>query len=107
MPLGQIADIVIEFEDPVLKRYNRQLSIAVNSEIRNAQPKDVTDAIWQDLQAMRESMPYAYDIQISGAEGQSAKAQGSIQALMPLMLALMLIFVMPANELQWYFHGRC
>ena len=94
VPLGQIADIVIEFEDPVLKRYNRQLSIAVNSEIRNAQPKDVTDAIWQDLQAMRESMPYAYDIQISGTEEQSAKAQGSIRALMPLMLALMLIFVM-------------
>ena len=94
VPLQQVADIKVEFEDPVLKRYNRQLSIAVNSEIQGAQPKDITEALWADLQQVRADMPYQYDVQISGTEEQSAKAQGSIRALMPLMVALMLIFVM-------------
>ncbi|MGM0526754.1 MAG: efflux RND transporter permease subunit [Pseudomonadota bacterium] len=94
IPLKQIADIKVEFEDPVLKRYNRQLSISVNSEIQGAQPKDVTTAVWSELQQLREQMPYGYDIEIGGTEEQSSKAQDSIRALMPLMLALMLIFVM-------------
>ncbi|WP_404399343.1 efflux RND transporter permease subunit [Idiomarina seosinensis] len=94
VPLTQLADITVGFEDPVLKRYNREFSIAVNSEIAGAQPKDVTDAIWQQLQPIKEQLPFTYDIQIAGTEEQSAKAQASIQALQPLMLALMLIFVM-------------
>lgn len=94
VPLTQLADITVAFEDPVLKRYNREFSMAVNSEIQGAQPKDVTDAIWQQLQPIKDDLPFAYDIQIAGSEEQSAKAQDSIRALQPLMLALMLIFVM-------------
>lgn len=95
VPLGQLANIRVTFEDPVLQRHNRQLSITVNTELRQgAQPKAVHDAIWPELQKLNEDLPSGYDIQIGGSEEQSSKAQGSIRALLPVMVALMLIFVM-------------
>ena len=92
--IGQLADISVMYEDPVIKRYNRALSIPVNTDIIGAQAKDVTADLWQDMADLRASLPLDYEIQISGAEEQSAKAEASIQALQPLMLAFMLIFVM-------------
>jgi len=95
VPLGQLADIQVAFEDPVLKRHNRQLSISVNTDLApGAQPKAVHDAIWPQLQKLKEELPAGYNIQVSGSEEQSAKAQGSIRALLPVTVALMLIFVM-------------
>ena len=52
VPLAQLADIRVAFEDPVLKRHNRELSISVNTDLApGAQPKAVHAAIWPQLQS--------------------------------------------------------
>ncbi|MEE4329713.1 MAG: efflux RND transporter permease subunit, partial [Wenzhouxiangella sp.] len=92
--LAQLGRLRIDFEAPVIKRYNRQLSIAVQSDVLGAQPNDVTNAIWAELAELRGRLPPNYRIDIGGSMEQSGKADASIQALMPLMVALMLIFIM-------------
>ena len=92
--LAQLGRLRIDFELPVIKRYNRQPSIAVQSDIAGAQPNDVTNAIWAELTDLRQRLPPGYRIDIGGSMEQSGKANASIQKLMPLMVALMLIFIM-------------
>ncbi|MDT8409912.1 MAG: efflux RND transporter permease subunit [Wenzhouxiangellaceae bacterium] len=92
--LAQLGELEMRFEEPVIWRYNRQPFIAVQADIRGAQPNDVTDALWARSQALREQLPDGYHIDIGGSMEQSGKANASIQKLMPLMVALMLVFIM-------------
>lgn len=94
IPLEQAGELRVGFEEPVLKRYNREPFIAVQSEVRGAQPPNVTQAIWGELQGLIAQLPPDYRIDIGGAVEQSAKADASIQRVQPIMLALMLIVIM-------------
>ncbi|MFB1488568.1 MULTISPECIES: efflux RND transporter permease subunit [unclassified Thiocapsa] len=94
IPLEQAGELLIAFEDPVLKRYNREPFIAVQSEVRGAQPPSVTQAIWVELQGLISELPPEYRIDIGGAVEQSGKADASIQRVQPIMLVLMLIVIM-------------
>jgi multidrug efflux pump subunit AcrB len=92
--LSQVGPIEVRYEDPVIKRYNRERFLAINADVAGAQPPDVTNQIWADMAELRASLPEGYRIDIGGSVEQSGKADGSIQKLQPIMLALMLIFVM-------------
>ena len=94
IPLAQAGLLAIDFEDPVLKRYNREPFIAVQSEVVGAQPPDVTQAIWADLQGLIATLPPGYRIDIGGSVEQSGKADASIKRVQPIMLVLMLIVIM-------------
>ena len=94
LSLAQVGQIEVRYEDPVLKRYNRERFLAVHADVAGAQPPDVTHALWGQMAELRERLPAGYRIDIGGSVEQSGKADGSIQKLQPLMLALMLIFVM-------------
>jgi len=94
VPLAQLGRLEIRFEQPVIKRYNRQPFVAVQAEVRGAQPNDVTREIWAELDDLRSSLPPGMHIDIGGSTEQSGKANASLQKLMPLMVGLMLIFTM-------------
>jgi len=94
VPLTQVGDVVVDFEDPVIKRFNREPFLFVHADVVDAQPPDVTAAIWDSLKPVRDALAPGYRISIAGSVEQSGKADASIQKLQPLMVALMLIFVM-------------
>lgn len=94
VPLQQLADLNVVFNDPVLKRRNRTPYININAEVEGAQPPDVTMAIWKDMANLRESLPDGVRLEIGGSVEQSGKAQASIQTLMPVMVLLMVTLVM-------------
>ncbi len=95
VPLEHLARLEVGFEDPVLKRRNRTPYLSVNSEIRaGAQPPDVTMQIWPNLNQLNASLPLGYRIEIGGSVEESGKAQGSIQAMMPVMVVLMFTLIM-------------
>jgi len=94
IPLAQVGEFVLEFEDPVLKRYNRETFIAVNADVMAAQPADVTTAIWNALEIVRAAMPKGYRIEIGGSAEQSQKGNASIEKVQPIMIALMLTMIM-------------
>ena len=95
VPLEHLAKLEIEYEDPVLKRRNRTPYLPVNAEIRpGAQPPDVTMQIWPALEKLNQQLPLGYGIEIGGSVEESGKAQGSIRAMMPVMVVLMFTLVM-------------
>uniref|UniRef100_UPI0040486C79 efflux RND transporter permease subunit n=1 Tax=Orrella sp. TaxID=1921583 RepID=UPI0040486C79 len=94
VPLTQLGTATIAFEDPVIKRYNRQPFLYVNGDVKGAQPPDVAMAVWAALSSVRADLPEGYAISIAESIEQSAKADASIQKLQPLMVALMLVFIM-------------
>lgn len=94
LPVAQLGTLSTGFEEPVLKRYNREPFIAVHAEVQGAQPPDVTLAVWAALAELRRTLPEGYRIEIGGSVEKSGEADASIQKLQPVMLALMLIFIM-------------
>lgn len=94
LSLRQLGELSIRYEDPVIKRYNREPFLAVHAEVQGAQAPDVTGEIWQEMASLRDALPPGYRIDIGGSVEQSGKADSSIQKLQPVMLALMLIFTM-------------
>ncbi|SDX50111.1 efflux RND transporter permease subunit [Nitrosomonas halophila] len=92
--LAQLGQLAVHYEEPVIKRYNRERSLAVLADVQGAQAPDVTMAIWRQLDTVRSQLPEDYRIDIAGSVEESGKADASIQKLQPLMVALMLIFIM-------------
>lgn len=92
--LSQLGELQVEFEEPVIWRYNRHPVVAIQADIRGAQPNDVNAELWAAMAELRASLPDGYRIDIGGSMEQSGKANASINKLMPMMVALMLIFIM-------------
>ncbi len=94
LPLSQLGSIEVRFEEPVIKRYNRELFVAVLADVKNAQSNDVTQVLWESMKDIRASLPPGYHIDIGGSIEKSEIANLSIQKLQPVMVAFMLIFIM-------------
>ena len=94
LPLAQVGRAEVRFEEPVIRRYNREPYVAVLADVRGAQPNDVTMALSNALAPLRAELPPGYRIEIGGSVEASGRADASIQKLQPVMLAFMLIFIM-------------
>jgi multidrug efflux pump len=95
VPLGQIARLKYELEEPILWRRNKETLMTVRAMVADGvQGPDVTARIDKALAPLRAALPQGYRIEIGGDSEESAKSQGSIFALMPLMLFLMLGLLM-------------
>lgn len=95
VPLGQVARIVHEHEEPILWRRNRDMSITVRSDIIDGvQAPDVTNEVWKALEGIRDTLPAGYRLEIGGAIEESAKGNASIFKLFPLMIMVMLTLLM-------------
>ncbi|MCQ4347172.1 efflux RND transporter permease subunit [Pseudomonas stutzeri] len=94
LPFGQLGRLEVRFEDPLIKRYNREPVLTVQADVRGAQPNDVTADLWRALAELRGQLPAGYRIDIAGAVEESGKADASIQKLQPAMVAFMLILIM-------------
>ncbi|MFO1088138.1 MAG: efflux RND transporter permease subunit [Hyphomicrobiales bacterium] len=95
VPLAQVAKVSYTSEDPILWRRNRDLTITVRADIVDGvQAPDVTAEIEPNLAAIRAALPAGYHIATGGAVEESAKANASLFAVFPFMLAAMLTILM-------------
>lgn len=92
--LQQLGPVTVDYEEPLIRRYNRERILTVQSEVEGAQPPDVTKALWAQLATLRTQLPEGYRLETGGSVEQSSKADASIQKLQPLMVALMLVVIM-------------
>jgi multidrug efflux pump subunit AcrB len=93
--VSQIAKLEYVSEEPILWRENRNLTLTVRSEVvHGVQAPDVTAEILPQLRSIEASLPPGYRIEIGGASEQSAKADRSISALLPLAGGVMLLILM-------------
>jgi multidrug efflux pump subunit AcrB len=95
LPVEQLGQVEVVFEDPILERRNRELYLSVNSEIiPGIQPPVATQKILDQMQPIIENLPLGYRIDVGGSVEESAKAQNSIKVLVPLMILVMTLIIM-------------
>lgn len=95
IPLRQIARLETRMEDAVLKRYNRELTIAVQGDVLDSvQPPDVTAEVLPELAAIKASLPDGYRIDTGGSVEESAKANKALVLLFPIMILATLALIM-------------
>lgn len=93
--LRQVARLETRMEDAVLKRYNRELYIAVQGDIVDGvQPPDVTAEVLPHLEAIKTSLPDGYRIDTGGSVEESAKANKALVLLFPIMILITLALIM-------------
>ena len=93
IPLSHLGEVKLAYEDAMIRRHNRELFLAVRGEVKNAQPQDVTKALWADLESIHAALPDGYRIDIAGSLERSQEAEDSINQVFPLMIALMVTCV--------------
>jgi multidrug efflux pump len=95
VPLSALGRFTYGLEYGVVWERDRQPTITVQSDVQhNAQGIDVTTRIDKALAALRLRLPVGYRVEIGGAVEENAKAQGSINAQMPLLAVAVLVFLM-------------
>jgi len=95
VPLAQVATVTQVMEEPIIRRYSRVPTLSVRSDIvEGLQAPDVSAQIDPQLATIRARLPWGYRIEAGGAYEENAKAQGSINAGVPLMLFAWLALLM-------------
>ncbi|MBL8771370.1 MAG: efflux RND transporter permease subunit [Phenylobacterium sp.] len=93
--LAQVARLVPAAEEPVLKRRNRELYIAVRADVAEGiQPPDATAAVLPRLATLKASLPPGVRIDTGGSVEESGKANAALAAIFPIMITLMLAVIM-------------
>jgi multidrug efflux pump len=95
VPLSQIARLHYEYEEPILWRRNRDLVLTVRGDVVDGvQAPDVTTELIPRLQSVKDALPSGYRLETGGAIEESAKANGAILAVFPVMAVVMLALLM-------------
>jgi multidrug efflux pump len=93
--LAQLATLNFELEEPILWRRNKELLMTVRAGVADGvQGPDVATRIDKALAPLRAKLPAGYRIEVGGDKEESAKSQGSIFKMMPVMAFLWLVFLM-------------
>ncbi|EJB8412202.1 efflux RND transporter permease subunit [Acinetobacter baumannii] len=95
VPLAQIAKIEYKFEDGLIWHRNRLPTITVRADIRtNLQPATVVGELAETMDKLRTELPSGYLIEVGGTVEESARGQSSVNAGMPLFLAVVMTLLM-------------
>src|SRR6185295_14450554 len=94
VPLAALGRFVYGLEYGVIRERDRQPTITVQSDVQHgAQGIDVTNRVDAALAALRKQLPVGYRVEIGGSVEENAKAQGSINAQMPVLLVTVLVLL--------------
>ena len=95
VPLGAVANLRYELEQPTIWRRARIPTITLKAGIvDNVQPKTVVDQLAPKVEAFSKTLPAGYSVKIGGSVEESAKSQAPIVAVVPLMLFVMATVLM-------------
>jgi len=95
VPLAQVARLEPTYEEPVLWRRNRDLTITVRSDVVDGvQGPYATQQIWPALQTIVADLPPGYRIELGGAIEESDKSNRALFAVFPAMFVVMLLILM-------------
>ncbi|HXT09247.1 MAG TPA: efflux RND transporter permease subunit [Roseiarcus sp.] len=95
VPLAAVAKFGYGLEQPKIWRRSRLPTITVQAAVRGpVQPATVVAELEPKIDALRATLPIGYSIVAGGSVEESAKAQGPIVAVAPLMLFIMATILM-------------
>jgi multidrug efflux pump subunit AcrB len=95
VPLGALANVRYEMEQPTIWRRSRLPTITLKASIVDSvQPKTVVDQLAAKMAEFATQLPAGYSVAVGGSVEESAKSQGPIAAVVPLMLFIMATILM-------------
>ena len=95
VPLAQIAKIEYGFEDGLIWHRNRLPTITVRADIRSTlQPATVVGELSSQIEQLRAELPSGYLVEVGGTVEESARGQNSVNAGMPMFLAVVITLLM-------------
>lgn len=95
VPLSAVATFRYELEQPTIWRRSRIPTITVKAGVIGAiQPATVVTQLNAKVEQFEKTLPVGYSIAVGGAVEESAKAQGPIAAVAPMMLFVMATILM-------------
>ena len=95
VPLLAFATLRYELEQPIIWRRDRLPTITLRSNMRDdTQPATVVQQLAPEIQAIQRDLPTGYTLATGGTVEESAKGQGPIVAIAPIMLLAMAFFIM-------------
>ena len=95
VPLSQLASVEYGQEYPLIWRRDRQPTLTVQADVTpNTLPATVVHALAPKFDELNASLPSGTHVTVGGTVEESAKSQGSVIAVVPLMLILMLTILM-------------
>ena len=95
VPLAAVATFHYELEQPVIWRRSRLPTITVRGSIVDAtQPATIVQQLEPKVQEFVRTLPAGYRVAVGGPVEESAKSQGPIAAVVPLMLFIMATILM-------------
>ncbi|WP_429809097.1 efflux RND transporter permease subunit [Ensifer sp. B1-9] len=95
VPLAALATFRYELEQPVIWRRSRVPTLTISAGIvSTAQPATVVAELAPVVEKFVDELPAGYTVATAGSVEQSAKGQGPIAAVVPLMLFVMATILM-------------
>ncbi|MBZ9785335.1 efflux RND transporter permease subunit [Pseudomonas sp. REP124] len=95
IPLLAFATVRYELEQPLVWRRDRKPTVTIKAAtLGEIQPTDLVTLLKPDMDKFAAGLPVGYKVATGGTVEESAKAQGPIAKVVPLMLFLMATFLM-------------
>ncbi|MEY4593122.1 MAG: hypothetical protein RIR18_2017 [Pseudomonadota bacterium] len=94
VPLAQLVKIHHELEEGVVWRRNRFPTMTVRADVQGALGPEVSKEIESALAGVRDHLPSGMLLEMGGEIEESATAENSIKAVMPLMLMTVITLLM-------------
>ncbi|NIF19345.1 efflux RND transporter permease subunit [Pantoea sp. Cy-639] len=95
IPLLAFATVRYELEQPLVWRRDRKPTITIKASVNgDIQPTDLVAQLKPVIDQFASQLPAGYEVATGGTVEESAKAQGPIAKVIPLMLFLMATFLM-------------
>ena len=95
IPLLAFASVRYELEQPLIWSRDRIPTLTLKASVRGSlQPTDLVADLKPEIEKFAANLPHGYTLQTGGTVEESAKAQGPIASVVPLMLFLMATFLM-------------
>lgn len=95
VPLLSFASIGYDLEQPIIWRRDRESTVTVRAVmVDDTQPTTVVAQLAPRIEAFRSGLPEGYHVAVGGTVEDSAKSQGPIASVVPVMLLIMAFFLM-------------
>ena len=95
VPLGALANVRYEMEQPTIWRRSRLPTLTLKASIVDSvQPRTVADQLAPKVAEFARQLPAGYSVALGGSVEESAKSQAPIEAVVPLMLFIMATILM-------------
>jgi len=95
VPLSAVAALRYELEAPKIWRRDRAPTVTVKAAVSGStQPDTVVQQLTAEIESFARGLPPGYNLAVGGTVEESAKSQGPIAAVVPLMLFVMATILM-------------